>query len=53
MLSKLIVEILQEKVMYVKVHHFSYVHIKRNRLPSIPDSFYFLTAKEAAMIAME
>ena len=27
MLSKLIVEILQEKVMYVKVHHFSYVHI--------------------------
>ena len=53
MLSKLIVEILQEKVMYVKVHHFSYIHIKRNRLPSIPDSFYFLTAKEAVMIAME
>ena len=53
MLSKLIVEILQEKVMYVKVHHFSYIHIKRNRLPSIPDSFYFLTAKEAVMISME
>ena len=34
MLSKLIVEILQEKVMYVKVHHFSYVHIKRNRFSS-------------------
>ena len=34
MLSKLIVEILQEKVMYVKVHHFSYIHSKRNRLPS-------------------
>lgn len=41
MLSKLIVEILKEKVMYVKGHHFSYVHIKRNRLLSIPDSFYF------------
>ena len=53
MLSKLIVEILQEKVMYVKVHHFSYVHKKGNRLSSIPDCFYFLTAKEAVIIAME
>ena len=39
--------------LYVKVRHFSYVHIKRNRLSSIPDSFYFLTANEAVMIAME